>query len=582
MSNILAAAPSDIPTPTVGSHGINQTELAVVVVFFLLVSVLGFLAARWRKAAQANHLEEWGLGGRSFGGWITWFLLGGDLYTAYTFVAVPAALVGGSFGFFAVPYTIVVWPLVFLFLPRLWSVSRKHGYVTPSDFVRGRYGSRGLGLAVAIVGVVATMPYIALQLVGIQACLDVIGIGGKGSSTFAKDLPLFIAFAVLAAFTYASGLRAPAVIAFVKDFLIYLVIVVAIVYIPTRFVGGWHSIFHLAATNGKPNGAARPGFLSLNDSAGKTNAFPYATLALGSAMALFMYPHAQIGVLSTKSRNTVRKNLAGLSIYSMVLGLIALLGYMAVAAGFGIRNKDGSLGGNLGGNPQHAVPALFDAVFPSWFAGVAFAAVAVGALVPAAIMSIAAANLFTRNIYVDYIKPDATPHQQANMSKAVSLLVKFGALVFVLGLDATSAINFQLLGGVLIVQTFPAIVFGLFKRWFHRWALLTGLIVGVVYGMLTAYQQDKIDPVTHKMTQTHFGNQIAHVPGTHLSAYIGVTALVLNLVVAVVLTIVFRVLKVAEGVDETRPIDYTADEGDADLPELIEVEPALAELQKSA
>ncbi|ACU70282.1 Na+/solute symporter [Catenulispora acidiphila DSM 44928] len=566
---------SKVPTPDVGTHGINTTELVVVVFFFLLVSVLGFLAARWRKASQANHLEEWGLGGRSFGGWITWFLLGGDLYTAYTFVAVPAALTAGAFGFFAVPYTIIVWPLVFLFLPRLWSVSRKRGYVTPADFARGRYGSKSLGLAVAIVGVVATMPYIALQLVGIQACLDVIGIGGKGSSTFAKDLPLFIAFAVLAAFTYTSGLRAPAVIAFVKDFLIYLVIIVAIIYIPTRIAGGWHGIFHLASTGA--NGKTKPGFLSLNDHNGKTNAFPYATLALGSAMALFMYPHAQIGVLSTKSRNTVRKNLAGLSLYSLVLGFIALLGYMALAVGF-----NGTAKGHLGGNAQRAVPALFDAVFPSWFAGVAFAAVAIGALVPAAIMSIAAANLFTRNIFVDFIKPDATPHQQAQVSKTVSLLVKFGALAFVLGLDATSAINFQLLGGVLILQTFPAIVVGLFNRWFHRWALVAGLWTGVIYGVVVAWQQKKFAADGKTVTQHHFGSQIAKVPGTHLFSYIAITALVVNLIVAVVLTLVFRALKVADGIDETQSADYTADEGDADLPNLIEAEPALAEIAESS
>jgi SSS family solute:Na+ symporter len=566
---------SKVPTPDVGTHGINKTELGVVIFFFLLVSVLGFLAARWRKAREANNLEEWGLGGRSFGGWITWFLLGGDLYTAYTFVAVPAALTAGAFGFFAVPYTIIVWPLVFLFLPRLWSVSRKRGYVTPADFARGRYGSKSLGLAVAVVGVLATMPYIALQLVGIQACLDVIGIGGKGSSTFTKDLPLFIAFAVLAAFTYTSGLRAPAVIAFVKDFLIYLVIIVAVIYIPTRIAGGWHGIFHLASTDAT-TGKTKPGFLSLNDKNGKTNAFPYATLALGSAMALFMYPHAQIGVLSTKSRNTVRKNLAGLSLYSLVLGFIALLGYMALSVGF-----NGTPKGHLGGNAQRAVPALFDAVFPSWFAGVAFAAVAIGALVPAAIMSIAAANLFTRNIYVDFIKPNATPHQQAQVSKAVSLLVKFGALAFVLGLDATSAINFQLLGGVLILQTFPAIVIGLFHRWFHRWALVAGLCTGVIYGVVVAWQQKKTSVGANGKTvvlQQHFGNQIAKVPGTHLYAYIAITALVLNLIVAVVLTVVFRALKVADGVDETQSADYTADEGDADLPELVEAEPALAEL----
>ena len=146
---------------------------------------------------------------------------------------MPALLYAGSaIGFFAVPYTIVVYPLIFLFLPRLWSVSHRHGYVTPADFVQGRYDSRPLALAVALTGILATMPYIALQLVGIEVVLEVMGIGTDDANWFVKDLPLFIAFAVLAAYTYSSGLRAPALIAFVKDTLIYVVIIVAVIYLP--------------------------------------------------------------------------------------------------------------------------------------------------------------------------------------------------------------------------------------------------------------------------------------------------------------------------------------------------------------
>ena len=131
-----------------------------------------------------DNLDEWGLGGRNFGGWITWFLLGGDLYTAYTFVAVPALVFGlGAIGFFAVPYTIVVYPMVLLAAVRLWSVAHRHGFVTPADFVRGRHGSSTLALAIAITGIVATMPYIALQLVGIEAVLKTIGITGDCRSS---------------------------------------------------------------------------------------------------------------------------------------------------------------------------------------------------------------------------------------------------------------------------------------------------------------------------------------------------------------------------------------------------------------
>src|SRR5213078_2648370 len=159
--------------------GINYPALGVLIGLFLLVTVMGFWASNWRRGEHLASLDEWGLGGRTFGSWITWFLLGGDLYTAYTFVAVPALLFGaGAAGFFAVPYTVVMYPLVFLVLLRLWSVSHTHGFVTPADFVRARFGSPTMALLVAITGIVATMPYIALQLVGIQAVLKTMGVSG--------------------------------------------------------------------------------------------------------------------------------------------------------------------------------------------------------------------------------------------------------------------------------------------------------------------------------------------------------------------------------------------------------------------
>jgi len=531
------------------SHGVDKVALAVFAALFLVVTVIGFLAARWRRAADLMHLDEWGLGGRSFGTFITWFLLGGDLYTAYTFIAVPALVFGaGAVGFFAVPYTVIVYPIIFVFLPRLWSVSHRHGYVTPADFVRGRFDSRALALAVAVTGILATMPYIALQLVGIQVVLETMGLSG--------DLPLVVAFAILAAYTYSSGLRAPALIAFVKDGLIYLVIAVAIIYIPHQ-VGGWAHIFSaaskkLASVNpktGKPFGSL---------AIAPAGRWAYGSLALGSALALFMYPHCITAVLSTKDRNVVRRNAAMLPAYSLVLGLIALLGYMAVAAGVK----------PAGGNAQLAVPELFNTMFPSWFAGVAYAAVGIGALVPAAIMAIAAANLFTRNVYREFLRPAASPAEEAHVSKVVSLVVKFGALVFVLGLDKSFAINLQLLGGIWILQTFPAIVFGLYTRWFHRHALLAGWAVAMIYGTRVAYGV----PVPGK-PHSHFGGPTAMVGLVHSKVYIALTAFVLNVLVGVVLTVAFRALKVPAGTDGTVVEDYVADAGEADvrdLPGLVE------------
>ena len=142
---------------------VKGVELAVFIFLFGVVTVLGFVAARWRRAKTLDHLDEWGLGGRNFGSWISWFLIGGDLYTAYTFVAVPALLFGtGALGFFAVPYTIIIFPMAFIVAPRLWSVAHRHGAVTPADFIRVRYGSSALALAIALTGIVATMPVIAI------------------------------------------------------------------------------------------------------------------------------------------------------------------------------------------------------------------------------------------------------------------------------------------------------------------------------------------------------------------------------------------------------------------------------------
>ncbi|MFD1046166.1 sodium:solute symporter, partial [Kibdelosporangium lantanae] len=300
------------------------TEFIIFLILFLAVTVMGFVAARWKAGATLDHLDEWGLGGRKFGSWITWFLIGGDLYTAYTFVAVPALVFGaGALGFYALPYTVIAYPLVFLPLLRMWSVSRVHGYVTPADYVRGRYGSSLLALLVAITGIVATMPYIALQLVGLESVLRTMGINGAG---ILGHLPLFIAFLVLALYTYQSGLRAPALIAFVKDILIYLVIIVAIVYLPSK-LGGWSHIFD--AANAKFTKPGATGGLLLNGN----NSLQYITLAFGSALALFLYPHSVTGVLASRGRNVIKRNMVALPAYSMLLGLLAMLGFVAIAAG---------------------------------------------------------------------------------------------------------------------------------------------------------------------------------------------------------------------------------------------------------
>jgi SSS family solute:Na+ symporter len=529
----------------------HQVQLAIFVAMLALITVLGFAAARWRRPDVPYDLEQWGLGGRAFGNFVTWFLLGGDVYTAYTFVAVPALVYGmGAAGFFAVPYVMIVYPLVYLSLPRLWSVAHVHGFLTPSEFVRARFGSRTLALLVAVTGIAATMPYIALQLIGLEAVLKVMGLGGVW--------PMTAAFGVLAVYTFKSGLRAPALISIVKDVLILWTVLVMIIVV-AMLNTGWTGVFRDAGEKFAGTPSPTDGLLL-----GPTGQVGYATLVVGSALALFLYPHTQTGVLAARNRATIKRNIAALPVYSMMLGIMALLGFVAISAN--VKPVDG--------DRNTVVPALFDAMLPDWCAGLAFAAIGIGALVPAAIMSIAAANMFTRSIYREFLRPHASSAEETFVGKMASLLVKVGAVLAILLLAPQFSIDLQLIGGVTILQTLPAVALGLYTAWFHRWALVAGLACGLTTGLTLLYQIPQVGP-NGAILRAHFGGSswpLAKLGlDTRYTIYVGLAALAVNLFVAVVGTLVLRAAGASSGIDMTDRRDYFADEGEESIQRMTEL-----------
>ncbi|MGH9476323.1 MAG: monocarboxylate uptake permease MctP [Terriglobales bacterium] len=501
----------------------NLTAPIVFAACLLLVTMLGLWAARWRRG-DLDAIEEWALGGRRFGAVLTWFLIGGDFYSAYTIIAVPALVYGvGAMGFFALVYTILVYPFVYMVLPRLWRVSRRRNYATLADFIQGRYGSRALASAVAVTGILATLPYLALQLLGMQLAIAALGFRSPAQ---ASDVGLAAAFVILVAYDYVSGLRAPAIVAIAKDAMVYIVILVAVIWIPIR-LGGYGHIFHAAAAA-----------LAAHHPAGSLILPPaqfvaFATLAVGSGLAAFLYPHTATSILSAASDRAIERNAVFLPAYTFLLGLIALLGYVALAAEVHTANPNG------------IVPALFRRMFPPWFAGFAMAAIAVGALVPAAIMAIACGTLFTRNLWREYVNPKLDARREAGLAKLVSLLLKLAAVAFVIFGDQTYAINLQLLGGIWILQTFPAVIFGLYRRCFHPAALLAGWALGMAVGTAMGWAMG--------LRTSVYPLQVGSV---HIAAYAAVDALVVNLAAAAVLTLVCRRAGLAAGGDETAPGDY--------------------------
>ena len=267
------------------------------------------------------------------------------------------------------------------------------------------------------------------------------------------------------------------------------------------------------------------------------------------------------GALTCRSGNVLKRNLAALPINALVVGLFSLLGYAAIAAHtHPIVNAATSQP-----DSNTIIPVLFEGQFPPWLAGIAFAAIGIGALVPAAVMSIAAANLWTRNIYEAYLHRDATPAQQTQQARIASLVVKFGAVVLIVLINPQYSVNLPQIGAVIILQTLPMVAIALYTRWFHLWGLAAGWAAGLAWGLSMLYSIPDFATGTEHFGGTGLSLSALSLVGWHpfagspMQIYVGFVALIGNLLVATVVTIVLRGMRVAGGTDQTRPQDYHAD-----------------------
>lgn len=497
-------------------------RLAVFAAALLLSSVVALVGARVERRDELPTLMSWGLAGREHGTFRTWALLGGSIFTAYTTIAVPALVYGvGGLGFFAVPYTVIVVPLAYLVLPRLWETAARHGCMTPADLVRLRTGSGGLALAVALTGVLATMPYVALQLLGLQALLEVLGVPRGGAR---GDLGLALTTGLLVVAVFRRGLRAAAVVSVLKVVLLFPATVL-VVLAATAASPGTAAVFASA----QDRLAATGGDLLLAPGLGAA----YVSLAVGSALALVVYPHVVTAALSARSPDVLRRSCVLLPAWTALLAVTALLGLLALSAG--VRTPRGAA--------ELAVPQLVLDVLPAALGAAALAAVGVAALVPAAVMSVAVATTVTRNLYVEHVHPTATPKHQQSVARLVSGLVKVGALVVVLALRTQDAIDLQLLGGVWVLQTLPAVLVPAWSGRLHHGGLLAGWAAGMGVGTVAVSARGFVAVLP------------VDVGPLHTQLYSAVLALAVNLLVAGGVTFVLERLRVPRRLDGAAPVD---------------------------
>jgi SSS family solute:Na+ symporter len=431
----------------------NLTALIVTSIIVLTVIFIGFMVGRNKQSRSS--VEEWSVGGRRLGALFVWFLIGADVYTAYTFLGLTSsAFKGGSIAFFATPYVVLAYPLAYFFLPKIWKVGKEHKFTTLADYIKGRFDSKLFSVLVAITGVLMLIPYIDLQLSGIQDTLEIAGTGYI-NVTFV----VIMSFLLVAFYTFFSGIKAPTYTAIIKDILVWVIMLYMVVSIPIIHFGSWGNMMHTTV-------AKAPQMLTLPTS-GPKGMLWFSTAALISALALFMWPHTATGIFSSKSGESLRKNAIVLPFYNIVLMLVTFLGITA----FLVIPK--------GTDPRFAFLELIHMSYGGTVQGLAYSTIALASLVPCSIMAIGASSLFANNIYRDVINPKASGPRMTMVTRYMVFVVIGLALLFGL-LFPTALISLQLMGVSGIVQIFPAIVFSLYWRNLSREAALSGFVAGMV------------------------------------------------------------------------------------------------------
>lgn len=468
-----------------------MTALIVTGIVILIVVIVGFIAGR--DKVSRSSIEEWSVGGRRFGGMLVWFLIGADIYTAYTFLGLTGyAYSLGAAAFFAVPYVVVAYPISYYILPKVWEYASKYNLTTLADYARERFQNKLLSVLVALVGIVFLIPYVDLQLNGIVGVVEISGQSQFSNPHSAGNIALIISFILVAFYTFFSGMRAPAWTSLIKDFLVWIIMLFMVISIPFILFGSWGNMFHTAITK-------YPQLLTLHP--GKHGSFWFMTSALISALALFMWPHGASGALSSKSSESLRKNSIFLPFYNILLFFITFLGIIAYMV---LPHKSGGNYSNL-----ILLHLIHHTYHNPILQGLMYATVALASLVPASIMVLAASNLFASNVLKDWLVPNMSDRSRTLTARSFVFVMTGLALVFGL-LFPNQLISLQLEGTSGMVQIIPAIGLSLYWKKLSGIAVTSGLIAGIAMVFANHYL-------------------------FHLSGYDGFWGLLVNFIIVIIL-----------------------------------------------
>jgi len=471
-------------------------NIALVVLGAGLVVALA-LGLRARRGREMN-LEEWSVGGRSFGVVFVFLLLAGEIYTTFTFLGGSGfSYANGGPALYILAYGCLAYVMSYWLLPAVWRYAKREKLVSQADFFTRKYNSRNLGILVSLIGVLAMIPYLILQLKGMAIIVAETSYG-----VVSQTAAIIIGTVVLTAYVMVSGIHGAAWTAVLKDILILAVAIFLGIYLPWHYYGGITPMFRSVQQ-------LDPGFLTLHTPKLGVSWFISTVL-----LTFYMWPHFFGATFSAKHERALRRNAVIFPLYQLVLLFIFFVGFAAVLKVPGLKGTDSDL----------ALLRLSRDTFAPWFVGLIGVTGMLTALVPGSMLLTTSATMLAKNVYAE-LRPGTSPKNVMRLAQllvpvlaAVTLLLTFGG--------GSTIVALLLLGYAFVTQLFPALIASLLPRNpVTTWGAATGMVVGVAVVSYVIIAKRSV------------GSLLPFLPGWAATLNVGIVALVANvLVLAIVST----------------------------------------------
>ncbi|UED82193.1 sodium:solute symporter family protein [Lysinibacillus sp. CD3-6] len=472
-------------------------SITIMISFVIVCMYWAIKAGRGKN----ENMEEWALGGRGMGAIVTFFLLAGEFFTAFSLTGlVGLAYNSGIATLYIMTYISIGCVLGYFLLPKIRRYSKEHNLMSQGDFFEKKYTSPFLGKLITVVGVVAIVPMIVMALKGLGLIVSVASYGVISSTT-----AIWIGSIIVVIYTLISGLHGSSRVALIKDILTFGVLLFLGLYLPFHYHDGVGSMI-------KNISEVKPQVLFFPD-AGLSLVWFISTIIV-MALGVYIWPHTFLSTYAAKSDKALRKNTILMPLYSLMQLFSCFIGLAAILT---IPNLSGA-------ESDLALIQLVFQTFDPWVVGLIGAAGLLASLVPCSVMLITIGSMITSNIYVQ-LKPNTSARKQMNIARYFAIIAAIISLY--LSLNSSGAlVLLQLISYNFIIQLFPALIFSLLKTNFvTKQGAIAGIVVGISIALISA------------ATGTTIATLFPNLPSFILDINNGLYMLIINAIITIVVSL---------------------------------------------